>query len=83
MLGYEIPWNQQQNVTNLFVEVSEDDLRRKAEMLGAYESQVKLGRSYVTDDFVRSAAVFRGFQAKKPLAEAYEVISMQWGESWW
>lgn len=79
VLGYEIPWNQQQSVTNLYVEVSEEDVAMKARMLAAYESQVKLGRSYVDDDFVRSAAVFRGFQAKRPLAEAYEVISMNWG----
>lgn len=79
VLGYEIPWNQQQNLTNLYVEVSEEDIAMKARMLSAYESQVSLGRSYVADDFVRAAAVFRGFQSKKPLAEAFEVISMHWG----
>lgn len=78
VLGYEIPWNQQQNVINLFAEVSERDVSRKVEMLAQYRSQIELKRSYISEDYVRSAAVFRGFQARRPLAEAYEVITMQW-----
>lgn len=82
VLGYEIPWNQQQNVINLFVQVSEEDVARKVQMLACYESQAKLKRTYVAEEYVRSAAVFRGFQARKPLAEAYEVITMQWSDQW-
>lgn len=81
LLGYEIPWNQQQNVVNLFAEVSEDDLAMKIKMLSCYRSQIELGRTYVSEDYVRSAATFRGFQARRPFAEAYEVITMQWGAS--
>ncbi|NNM45783.1 PIG-L deacetylase family protein [Knoellia koreensis] len=78
LLGYEIPWNQQQNIINLFVEVSEEDISTKIAMLQEYKSQVALNRPYVNQDFVRSAAVFRGFQARKPLSEAFEVITMSW-----
>lgn len=81
VLGYEIPWNQQQNVVNLFAEVSERDVSRKVEMLAQYRSQIELKRSYISEDYVRSAATFRGFQARRPLAEAYEVITMQWDQA--
>lgn len=82
VLGYEIPWNQQQNVINLFVEVNPEDVEMKAKMLGQYRSQVELRRPYVSDDYVWSAATFRGFQARMKLAEAYEVITMQWSNNW-
>ncbi len=80
LIGYETPWNQQQNVTNLFVGVSEDDVERKVQMLAAYESQRILGRSYMDRSYVDSAARFRGFQARLDFAEAYEVITMTWDE---
>jgi LmbE family N-acetylglucosaminyl deacetylase len=78
LLGYEIPWNQQQNVASLFVEVTQEDVDRKVTMLREYRSQVDLNRSYVGSEFACSAATFRGFQSRKPLAEAYEVITMSW-----
>lgn len=78
LLGYETPWNQQQNVTELFVEVSEHDVDRKAEMLAAYKSQVTLGRPYMDRAYVDSAATFRGYQSRSGRAEAYEVITMNW-----
>lgn len=78
LLGYEIPWNQQQNVVSLFVEVTPEDVKRKVTMLDEYRSQVELNRPYVSSEFVRSAATFRGFQSRRPLAEAYEVITMSW-----
>ena len=79
VLGYEIPWNQRESVTNLFFEVTADDVECKAAMLAEYKSQQQLKRGYTGADFVRSAATFRGFQSRKPFAEAYEVITMNWG----
>lgn len=78
LLGYETPWNQQQNVTTLFVEVSHDDLEHKIKMLSQYESQTRLGRTYMDREYAESAARFRGYQGRVPYAEAFEVITMQW-----
>jgi LmbE family N-acetylglucosaminyl deacetylase len=78
LLGYETPWNQQQNVTELFVEVSPEDVDKKAAMLRAYRSQTELGRRYMEREYVDSAATFRGYQSRMPLAEAFEVITMTW-----
>jgi len=78
VLGYEIPWNQQQNIVNLFVEVTEDDVAAKTELLAAYDSQVQLGRPYVDPEYVRSAATFRGYQSRRRFAEAYEIVTMTW-----
>lgn len=78
LLGYETPWNQQQNVTELFVEVDPEDLERKAAMLAEYRSQIELGRRYMERDYIDSAARFRGYQSRMQLAEAFEVITMTW-----
>lgn len=79
VLGYEIPWNQQESVTNLLFEVTAEDVERKVAMLSEYKSQRELKREYTGADFVRGAATFRGFHARKRFAEAYEVITMSWG----
>ena len=79
LLGYETPWNQQQNVTELFVEVAPEDVERKVSMLAAYRSQIELGRPYMEREYVDSAATFRGYQSRLGRAEAFEVITMTWG----
>lgn len=78
LLGYEIPWNQQQNVTSLYAELDEVDVERKVQMLASYQSQADLGRPYMDPTYARSAAIHNGFMARKPLAEAFEVITMMW-----
>lgn len=78
LIGYELPWNQSSAIHNMFVEISEKDLDAKIAMIMRYESQIILKRPYISPDYVRSAALFRGYQAKMPLAEAYEVINQNW-----
>lgn len=81
VLGYETPWNQRVSSTTLFAEVDEGDVDAKIKMIGEYGSQAGLGRSYVTPEYIRSAAMFRGVQGKCGLAEAFEVITMKWSLS--
>jgi LmbE family N-acetylglucosaminyl deacetylase len=81
VLGYETPWNQRVTTTALFAEVEEGDVDAKIKMLAEYGSQATLGRSYVTPEYIRSAAMFRGVQGKCALAEAFEVITMKWNLS--
>ncbi|MFP5335918.1 MAG: PIG-L deacetylase family protein [Actinomycetes bacterium] len=78
VLGYETPWNQRVSHTTLFAEVEEADVEAKIAMVGEYRTQAELGRSYVTPEYLRSAAMFRGVQGKCGLAEAYEVLTMRW-----
>lgn len=78
VLGYETPWNQRVTSTTLFAEVDEGDVEAKIKMVSEYHSQSTLGRTYVTPEYIRSAALFRGVQGKCGLAEAFEVITMSW-----
>ena len=78
VLGYETAWNQRMSHHDLFVEVQPEDVEMKIAMLGQYESQITLQRSYMDPEFVRSGATFRGYQGRLPLAEMFEVISMVW-----
>lgn len=78
VLGYETPWNQHTSRVDVFAELDPQDLEAKIAMLQCYQSQVALKRPYVDPDFPRSAATFRGFQGRLPLAEVYEVLTMRW-----
>ena len=74
VFGYEIPWNQSEHVIDTFWEVDDRHLKLKARMLGEYATQEVKGRSYMSDEFVYSAATFRGFQCRMTYAEAFETI---------
>lgn len=74
VFGYEIPWNQSEHVIDSYWEVDDRHLKLKSRMLGEYQTQQVKGRSYMTDEFVYSAATFRGFQARMHYAEAFETV---------
>jgi len=74
ILCYELPWNHIEFKTQFFVQLNEDDIRMKQEMLTFYESQVVVNRHYFTEDFVRGIACTRGTQINTKYAEAFEVI---------
>ncbi len=76
VLGYELPWNQRLSVTNFFFGLTPEDVEVKIAMLMEYRSQAELKRSYTSAGYVRSAAAFRGYQSGNPLAEAFEVLTM-------
>lgn len=74
ILGYEFIWNSFEQKTNLFVNLEEDNLKKKIESLKAYASQGF--RSYTSEDSIRTVAKYKGFQIKRDLAEAFEVIRL-------
>lgn len=78
ILGYEIPWNQQETSAQLFAELAPEDLDTKSAMMAEYKSQNALGRRYMDGNYAETAASFHGYQSKMALAEAYEVIAMRW-----
>lgn len=72
ILGYEAPWNNLTFTTNCFYSLEERHLSTKIEALKCYESQ--MGRSYATEEFIRSLAIMRGTQIGQRYAEAFEAI---------
>lgn len=72
MLGYEIAWNNLTFNTNAFIFLEKRHIDAKINSLKCYISQ--LGRSYVTEELVRSLAITRGAQIGTTYAETFEVI---------
>lgn len=78
ILGYEIPWNQQESAGQLLAELAPEDLDTKSAMMAEYKSQNALGRRYMDGNYAETAASFHGYRSQMALAEAYEVIAMRW-----
>jgi len=72
MIGYEMPWNNLNFSTNLFVPLEERHIVSKIGALKCYKSQS--GKDYATEDFIRSLARVRGVQIGTEYAETFEVI---------
>jgi LmbE family N-acetylglucosaminyl deacetylase len=72
MIGYEMPYNNLNFSTNLFVVLEEAHVNRKIEALKCYKSQV--GKIYATSDFIASLAMVRGTQIGVKHAESFEII---------
>lgn len=72
MIGYEMPWNNLNFSTNLFVSLEEKHIVSKIKALKCYKSQS--GKDYTTEDFIRSLARVRGVQIGVEYAETFEVI---------
>lgn len=74
ILAYEVPWNNFSLENNLFVELTEKDLKNKIEALKAYKSQYF--RSYANEEFIKSLAIVRGVQGRSKYAETFNIIRM-------
>lgn len=72
ILGYEAPWNNLTFTTSCFHVIDKCHLDTKIEALKCYESQY--GRSYATEEFIRSLAITRGTQIGQHFAEAFEAV---------
>ena len=72
MIGYEMPYNNLNFSTNLFVVLGEEHVSKKVEALKCYESQAR--KPYATSDFITGLARVRGTQIGVKYAEAFEVI---------
>lgn len=72
MLGYELPWNNLNFTTSMFVVLQAEQIDCKIRALAAYRSQA--GKSYATPEFVRNLAMIRGTQIGVEYAEAFETI---------
>lgn len=72
MIGYEMPYNNLNFSTNLFVVLEEEHVSKKVQALKCYKSQAS--KIYATSDFIMSLASVRGTQIGVKYAEAFEVI---------
>lgn len=74
LLGYEMPWNNFNFSSHVYVTLEERHIEKKIEVLTVYESQGF--RFYRSEDYVRSLATVRGIQIQTRFAEAFEVIRL-------
>lgn len=72
ILGYEMPWNNFQFKSYLYVKLEEQHIAQKIGAIEIYRSQAH--RPYSADDFVRSLAKIRAIQINATYAESFEVI---------
>lgn len=72
MLSYELIWNNISFNTHSFVVLEDQDIDKKVSALGRYKSQG--GRSYMSEEFIKSLALTRGVQIGAKYAEAFEVV---------
>jgi len=71
-LGYELPWNNFNFKTQVFVELNAADVECKISAIEAYESQAH--KKYASPKFIKALAVTRGVQIGFDYAEAFEGI---------
>lgn len=74
IICYELPWNHIEFNTQMFVKLSEDEIKSKIEMMSFYKSQLHIKRHYFTEDFIKGLAFTRGAQIGAKYAEAFEVV---------
>lgn len=74
LLGYELPQNTIQFENSAFISLSKEQIEKKIEVMGAYESQKF--RPYASSEFIKGLALVRGAQVGTQYAEAFEVIRL-------
>ena len=60
--------------TDVFIEASENNLDKKVEHFKCYKSQVN--RHFFSREYIFSMAKYRGYQAGREYAEAFEIVRM-------
>jgi len=72
LVTYKHPWNCLSYSNNLYVEISEECLAKKIEILAFYKSQKK--RFYFNPEYIKALARFNGGMAGYKYAEAFDVV---------
>ena len=74
VLSYELPWNNMSFNHQCYVELQEDDIRRKVAAIDKYKSQA--AKDYMSKDNVYALAKVRGVQVGRQYAECFEVTRL-------
>jgi LmbE family N-acetylglucosaminyl deacetylase len=72
ILAYEMPWNNINFSTQLFIKLQDRHIETKVAALNEYQSQKR--KSYASEAFVKSLALTRGVSIEADYAEAFEVV---------
>lgn len=72
ILGYELPWNCRQFSTDVFIQLSEEDIKFKEKLIRIYKSQTH--RPYMFRDYLKGLSKTRGLQVGTEYAECFELI---------
>ena len=72
ILGYELPWNCRQFSTDVFIQLSEEDIKFKEKLIRVYKSQIH--RPYMFRDYLKGLSKTRGLQIGVEYAECFELI---------
>ena len=72
LLGYELPWNNLEFISNFHVKLAKEDTDLKWKAISAYKSQEI--RAYKSEGFFEGLARVRGMQVGSEYAEAFELI---------
>lgn len=74
IFGYELPWNCLTFSNDCFFEIKDEHLTIKITAVNQYLSQK--GRSYSTEEYLRSHCLVRGNQAGLKYAEVFQIIRL-------
>lgn len=74
ILGYEMPWNNFQFKSYMYVQLEKKHLEHKIAAIDLYKSQAH--RPYSANEFVLSLAKIRGIQINCEFAESFEAIRL-------
>jgi len=72
IIGYEMPYNNLDFRTNLFIVFQQEHMEKKLQALKCYKSQAS--KSYANSEFIIGLAKVRGAQVGVEYAEAFETI---------
>ena len=76
VLGYELPWNNIESISNFHVLLQKEHLDAKIDAINEYESQSF--RKYKNPDLFYGLARVRGIQIGEEYAEGFELVKWSW-----
>lgn len=72
--SFDVPWNTNNSVLNLNIQLSESHILKKIEAIQCYESQSV--RPYSDTDYIKGWAKTRGIYSNYKYAESFELVTM-------
>jgi len=72
ILAYEMPWNNIEFSTQVFIKLNKNHINKKIKALSKYKSQ--LHKSYATKEFINSLCHTRAVSIGSEYAEAFELV---------
>ncbi|MFH1582611.1 MAG: PIG-L deacetylase family protein [bacterium] len=74
IISHEEPWNNMRFLPSFFVELSEEDMKKKYQALECYKTQYHFKKPFFDKEFIYGLARARGMQINAKYAESFEVV---------